>query len=124
MKARLLFSALACAFVNIALLHADPTPDLASQIQTAKTAIANKVAGNAPAKDDKQSARDLRPSRRAALFPARRFSQRRRCFESNVSGAQKPGQKMECRPGLEGGPQPLRHSVGSALPTARAMTAP
>src|SRR5277367_4269062 len=26
-------------------------------------------------------------------------------------------------PGLEGGPQPLRHSVGSALPTARPMTA-
>jgi hypothetical protein len=45
MKARLLFSALVCAFVNIALLHADPAPDLMSRVQSAKTAIFQQATG-------------------------------------------------------------------------------
>ncbi len=53
---------------------------------------------------------------------ARRISVGRCRPESDVSGAEKPGQKMECRAGLERGPQPLRIGVGSSLPTPMRMT--
>ncbi len=37
-------------------------------------------------------------------------------FESDVPGAEKPGQKMERRAGLERGPQPLRITITQFQP--------
>jgi len=59
MKARLLCSAFVCSFLCIASLHADPPPDLASEIEQAKTAIATVAAKPASAVGDKQSLRTL-----------------------------------------------------------------
>jgi hypothetical protein len=70
-------------------------------------------------------------SRKPAIRPSGSSSRRipsrpvplRRCrLESDVSGVAQSGQKMEWRAGLERGSQPLRITVGSALPTAVPMT--
>ena len=92
-------------------------------------ALAKKLAGrdsvlSVPARDTQNRLHHQR-HREPEHEPAqghqdpRRISLRRRRPESDVSGA---GQKMECRAGLEGGPQPFRTGVGSALPTPVPMT--